>query len=143
MPLVDELNYHLVETVHNFDKDTKPRLYSNYELVKSVIENNKIHFCFNRTKAYDEHLIEKFRLEEIKQRREDYLRQIRYQSDDFRLYRENKIKLKEKNERKRIKNKYSKIGRNNKKHFRENVLRELIEQVFHPGNIDKFEGWGF
>jgi hypothetical protein len=152
MNLVDMLTdkYHLVETVHNFDKDTKPKIFSNYELVKVIIENNKIHFCHNRTKEYKKFLLEQekqeleeMKLKQLQYERKRHLSEIRSKAQEIIDNREYRKQVKEQNEKNRIKKLNKKRARNNKEYFRKVVIKNLIEQQFHPKNIDKFEGWGF
>ena len=30
-----------------------------------------------------------------------------------------------------------------KQYFKDNIYEQLIQKVFHPNNIDKFEDWGY
>jgi hypothetical protein len=137
------LNYSIIEFTTTFKKGETILVLNNYNFVVLFQRNEGYYIVYNKTPENENVLLEDAKREYLQYMKDRHLSELIIKAWGLNYKRELKRQKKEENEKNRIKNINKKKAKFNKKYFRLNVLKELIEIQFHPSNIDKFEGWGF
>ncbi len=140
---VRTLNYIIIEFTKTFKIGETILVLNNHNFIVSFHRNKGCYIVYNKTPEFENILLEEAKKEYLQYRKKRHLSELIFKAWEFDYKRELKRKIIEKNKINRIKNINKKQAKFNKKYFRLNVLKELIQIQFHPKNFDKFKGWGF